>query len=172
MTTLSRFADRGIPLMADMVVRPAFTEGDFMRVRQLRLHRLTQLRDMPGAVADRTFVRLLYGDHPYGHTPMGSELVLATGEAFDVKVQPVVEKREKLGEYRWRTTMRYDISNAKPEAVNVDLTQAGLDWVNSDTRIVSESQPSKRRNSDSTVWAVAVPANGRTTVNAVFDTRY
>jgi zinc protease len=52
MTTLSRFADRGLSLMADMVVRPAFTEGDFMRVRQLRLHRLTQLRDMPGAVAD------------------------------------------------------------------------------------------------------------------------
>ncbi|HEX7783660.1 MAG TPA: DUF4139 domain-containing protein [Sphingobium sp.] len=112
------------------------------------------------------------GENAVGHTPMGSELVLATGEAFDVKVQPVVEKREKLGEYRWRTTMRYDISNAKPEAVSVDLTQAGLDWVNSDTRIVSESQPSKRRNSDSTVWSVAVPANGRTTVSAVFDTRY
>lgn len=112
------------------------------------------------------------GENAVGHTPMGSELVLATGEAFDVKVQPVVEKREKVGEYRWRTTMRYDISNAKPEAVNVDLTQAGIDWVNADTRIVSESQPSKRRNSDSTVWAVAVPANGRTTVNAVFDTRY
>ena len=85
MTTLSRFADRGLPLMADMVVRPAFTEGDFMRVRQLRLHRLTQLRDMPGAVADRTFVRLLYGDHPYGHTPMGSEQALASMTIDDVR---------------------------------------------------------------------------------------
>lgn len=112
------------------------------------------------------------GENGVGHTPMGSELVLATGEAFDVKVQPVVEKREKLGDQRWRTTMRYEISNAKLEAVTVDLTQAGLDWVYDDTRITSESQPSKRRNSDSTVWTVAVPANSRVTVNAVFDTRY
>ena len=85
MTTLSRFADRGLALMADMVVRPAFTEGDFMRVRQLRLHRLTQLRDMPGAVADRTFIRLLYGDHPYGHTPMGSEQALASMTIDEVR---------------------------------------------------------------------------------------
>ena len=46
-------------------------------MRQLRLHRLTQLRDMPGAVADRAFLRLLYGAHPYGHTPIGSEASLA-----------------------------------------------------------------------------------------------
>ena len=85
MTTLSRFADRGLALMADVVVRPAFTEGDFVRVRQLRLHRLTQLRDMPAAVADRTFIRLLYGDHPYGHTPMGSEHALASMTIDEVR---------------------------------------------------------------------------------------
>ena len=47
-----------------MVARPALAEADFARVRQLRLHRLTQLRDMPGAVADRVFVKLLYGEPP------------------------------------------------------------------------------------------------------------
>ena len=56
-----------------------------MRVRQLRLHRLTQLRDMPGAVADRAFIRLLYGAHPYGHTPLGSEPSLATMTLDDVR---------------------------------------------------------------------------------------
>lgn len=112
------------------------------------------------------------GENHVGHTPMGSDLALATGDAFDVKVQPVVEKRERLGDRRWRTTMRYDINNAKDEPVTVDLIQAGLDWYFDDTRIVSESQPSKRRNSDSTAWTVDVPANGRATVSAVFDTRY
>ena len=34
-------------LLADIVARPALREADFARVRQLRLHRLTQLRDMP-----------------------------------------------------------------------------------------------------------------------------
>jgi hypothetical protein len=111
------------------------------------------------------------GESAVDHTPMGSDLSLTTGDAFDVKVQPVVEKREKLSPTRWRTTMRYDISNAKPEAATVDLVQKGLDWLYSDTRIISESQPSKHRNSDSTVWTVAVPANGRASVTATFDTR-
>ena len=64
-------------LLADIVARPSLAEADFERVRQLRLHRLTQLRDVPGAVAERAFVRLLYGDHPYGHTPVGTEQALA-----------------------------------------------------------------------------------------------
>ena len=42
-------------------------------MRQLRLDRLTQLKDLPPAVAERAFLRLLYGEHPYGHSPIGSE---------------------------------------------------------------------------------------------------
>ena len=40
---------------------------------------------MPGAVADRAFVRLLYGAHPYGHTPIGSEASLAAMTVDDVR---------------------------------------------------------------------------------------
>jgi len=36
------------------------------------------------------------GEDNIGHTPMGSTLALKTGEAFDVKIQPTVEKREKI----------------------------------------------------------------------------
>lgn len=75
-TVLSRFADRALGLLSDIVARPAIREGDFARVRQLRLHRLTQLRDMPGVVADRTLLKLIYGAHPYGHSPIGSEASL------------------------------------------------------------------------------------------------
>ncbi len=85
MTTLARFADRGLALLADMIARPDLTESDFERVRQLRLHRLTQLRDVPSAVADRTFVQLLYGPHPYGHAPMGTEAALASLRVDDVR---------------------------------------------------------------------------------------
>src|SRR5206468_10333051 len=63
----------------------ALREDDFARVRQLRLHRLTQIRDMPGAVADRAFLRLLYGIHPYGHSPIGSETSLASMTVDDVR---------------------------------------------------------------------------------------
>jgi hypothetical protein len=54
----------------------------------------------------------------------------------------------------------------------VELTQAGLDFAYDDTRIVSESQPSSRVNSDSARWQVTVPANGSATVTALFETRY
>ena len=109
------------------------------------------------------------GEAPIGHTPMGSELGLTTGQAFDVKVQPVVERRERLASSRWRTSMRYRLTNASPAPVTVILTQDGL-W--GDTRIVSESQASARRSADEAVWRVNVPANGEATVTATFDTRY
>jgi hypothetical protein len=109
------------------------------------------------------------GESAIGHTPMGSELGLVTGQAFDVKVKPVVERRERLGTDRWRTTMRYTLTNARPNAVTVDLLQSCL-W--GDTRIVTESMPSERRSADDVLWRVPVPANGEATVTATFDTRY
>ena len=109
------------------------------------------------------------GENQIGHTPMGSDIGLATGQAFDVKVQPVVEKRERLSGDRWRTSMRYTLTNAKPRAVTVDLIQSGL-W--GDVRIASESQKSSRRSADEAMWRVAIPANGETIVTATFDTRY
>jgi hypothetical protein len=112
------------------------------------------------------------GENRIGHTPMGSELAIGTGEAFDVKVKAVVEKRERLSETKWRTTMRYTLTNARPEPVTVDLVQAGLDWSWEDTRIADESLKSERRSSDEALWHVPVPANGETSVTATFETRF
>ena len=112
------------------------------------------------------------GESNIGHTPMGSDLGLKTGEAFDVKVQPVVEQRERLAGDRWRTAMRYTLTNARPEPVTVELVQGGLDRFWTDTRITAESLESERRNSGEAVWRVPVPANGTATVTATFDTRY
>ena len=84
MTTLAKFADRGARLLADMMVRPALREADFDRVRQLRRDRLRQMKDVPGAVAERVFLQLLYGDHPYGHLAIGDEESLAGLSLEDV----------------------------------------------------------------------------------------
>jgi zinc protease len=84
-SVLSRFAGDALALLGDFAVRPSLTEADFTRVRQLRLNRLRQLRDMPGAVADRAFTRLLYGSHPYGHTPLGTENSLTSLSIDDVR---------------------------------------------------------------------------------------
>src|SRR3546814_20430838 len=65
--------------------------------------------------------------------------------------------RERLGLFRWRTTMHYTLTNALPRGVTVDLLQDGL-W--GDTRIVSESAKSERQSADVAQWSVSVPANG------------
>ena len=48
LTTLSKFADRGASLLADILTRPSLRQSDFDRVRQLRLDRILQLKDSPG----------------------------------------------------------------------------------------------------------------------------
>lgn len=138
------------------------------------------------------------GESEIPHTPMGSSLALRTGDAFDVKVQAAIEKREKIqsdewersARFRitrsdgtvtttqvdtqkefWRTTMRYVLTNARPQAVTVDLIQAGLSNPWSDTRVPSESLPGEQMSLDQRVWHVTVPANGKATVTAVFETR-
>jgi zinc protease len=86
LTCLGRFADRAAGLLADMIVRPRLEQRDFDRVRELRLNRLVQLKDLPPALAERAFSELLYPDHPYGHLAIGTEAslrVMGLGDVTD-----------------------------------------------------------------------------------------
>lgn len=152
---------------------------------------------MRDARGDPQFV----GESAIAHTPMGSDLGLKTGEAFDVKVQPTVLSRDRITAEQWKTTSRYRIfhrdgtvttgegdtlrettfyrtrmqyrlTNAKPQPVTVELTQSGLGRWYADTRLVEESLRSEPVSDDAVRWRVPVPANGETIVTATFDTRY
>jgi hypothetical protein len=121
---------------------------------------------------DKTGAPQFIGEHGIGNTPIGSQLAISTGDAFDVKVKSTVEKRERIGghfDYNWKTSMRYTLTNALPKPVTVTLVQDGL-W--GDTKIESESQKSIRRSADSAAWEVVVPGNGSATVTATFDSKY
>jgi hypothetical protein len=109
------------------------------------------------------------GESRIDHTPMGSTLSLATGDAFDVKVHAVVDKRTRLREFEWQTDMRYDLTNASPKPVVVKVLQSGL-W--GDSRITAESQKSVRPSAETVEWPVTVPANGKVSLTATFVTRY
>ncbi len=132
--------------------------GDQLPAGVLRFY----LRDKRG---DPQFI----GESRIDHTPMGSVLSLATGDAFDVKVRSVVDKRTRQGNFDWQTDMRYELTNALPRAVTVKLLQEGL---RGDSRITAESQKSTRRSAEVAEWAVTVPANGKAELTATFDTRY
>jgi hypothetical protein len=110
------------------------------------------------------------GENRIDHTPQGSQIALPTGDAFDVKVQSTVVARTSLAANRWRTQMRYRLTNARSKPVTVELAQSGLDWT--DTRMTEESRKSERANAGSAVWQVPIPANAEAVVTATFDTRY
>ena len=144
------------------------------------------------------------GENGISHTPMGSTLSLKTGNAFDITVQSEIEKREKITESEWvkserfrvydkddelvargekerlknkvyyRTTMRYTLTNAKDEPIEVDLTQTGLGryWWGYDYRIISEDVPGEQVNYQQRKYTIPVPANGERVVRVVYDTRY
>jgi predicted Zn-dependent peptidase len=131
-TTLSGVADRALALIGDIVARPALREGDCERVRQLRLHRLKQLRDSPGVVADRAFLRLLYGDDPYGHSPIGHELSLLALSVDDVRafhaaaIEPGAATLIAVGDCDHRTIVKLAAESFAGWAGNAadDLTPA------------------------------------------------
>jgi zinc protease len=81
---LPRFSDTALGLLSDIVTRPRLARADFDRVRDLRLNRLRQLRDLAPAVADLAFARLLYGGHPYGRLPIGTIQGLESSRLEDV----------------------------------------------------------------------------------------
>jgi hypothetical protein len=132
---------------------------------------------------------------------MGSDLSLVTGEAFDITVKAEVESRETITAAEWemsarwrvvkdgvvveegtlerpktfyRTTMRYTLTNAKPEAVEVQLTQTGLgnNWWSDDYRITSEDIPGEQLNADRRRYTVPVPAEGERVIRVTYETRY
>lgn len=137
------------------------------------------------------------GESGIGHTPGGSNLALRTGEAFDVKVQPVVEKRDQITLDEWekydrwritypdgsvkeytgerpktyyRTQMKYVVTNARDVPVTVDVIQSGLGqwWWWRDVRVPQESLPGTQENADQRRWEVPVPANGKTELTVTF----
>ena len=150
---------------------------------------------------DRQGTPQFIGESYIGHTPMGSQLFLRTGDAFDVYVQAEVEKREEISKGEWertsryrviedgqvvreveeereikyyRTTMRYTFYNAKSSPVDVEFYQDGLyrGWWARDYRVVSEDVEGVQENPSTRKWNVRVPAEDERVVRVVYETKY
>ena len=84
-TTLARNLEPALALLADVIVRPHLAESDLLRVRDLRLSRLRQLKTSASAAADRAFLEGVFGSHPYGHGTLGTSPLLRSASADDVR---------------------------------------------------------------------------------------
>ncbi len=60
-------------LFADVLLRPAFAEPEIARERDAMLAALTREEDHPLRIAMRQMRKSLFGDHPYGTPPSGTE---------------------------------------------------------------------------------------------------
>lgn len=138
------------------------------------------------------------GESQIGHTTAGSDLAISTGQAFDVKVRPILESREAITEDVWketakyriasdaqeqtvtvsqkreftRTKMRYIFTNARNVPVTVKFKQDGLQAYSRASRIPEESIKGETDGFDARVWQVTVPANGKTELTATFITDF
>lgn len=112
------------------------------------------------------------GESQVDHSPAGSEIVVTTGDAFDVTVQPRLVSSERVSKrlvdyFRTRYAMEYTVRNARPGAVTVEVRQRGL---GRDTELTDQSIEGEMRDARTVVWRVPVPANGETKLTATITT--
>ncbi len=71
LTVLSRYLDRGLELLLEVLLQPAFPTAEVSRRREAALAAITAEQDNPGQLAYRKFLELVFGNTPYGHPPIG-----------------------------------------------------------------------------------------------------
>lgn len=68
-TVLTEFLDTALVLLSDIVLRPTFPEDELETARQRVLTALQVELSQPEPLAERRFLREVYGNHPYGKLP-------------------------------------------------------------------------------------------------------
>ncbi len=102
----------------------------------------------------------LVGEDRIDHTPVGGQVKLTPGEAFDITVlrRQTDYKTAGLPESVSESSWSIAVANAKDQAVAVDLVEN----IPGDWTILAESAPHTKAAADQVVWRVNVPAKGKT----------
>ncbi|HEC28643.1 MAG TPA: insulinase family protein [Gammaproteobacteria bacterium] len=68
-----KWLDPAVDTLSLVLEKPNFSKKDFDREKKRYLISLKGERQNPGAVASRAFYKAIYGNHPYGNMPNGTE---------------------------------------------------------------------------------------------------
>lgn len=111
---------------------------------------------------------LFLGAAPVGHTPVGGEVDLALGVAFDLTGERVLESRERLGESFFRDSYRISLRSAKGRSVLVEVVESlpGI-W-----SIAESSLPYEVLDAGRILFRVPVPAGGEAVLRYTVEWRY
>lgn len=103
---------------------------------------------------------LFAGETSISHTPVGGELELRLGEAFDVTATARQTAFERLSEDSFEFAGEVTLHNAKDEEVEVEVTGS----LPAGARILEESASHEAESAQRPVWTLSVPAGGETTL--------
>lgn len=102
---------------------------------------------------------LFVGETSMPHTPHDETVRLTTGRAFDInaKRRQTSYKRSGLPKGVFESGHEITIHNAKTKPVTVTVAE----HIPGDWRILSESAPHEKRQSNQAIWKIDVPASGK-----------
>jgi zinc protease len=69
---LTKHIEKGLDLLADILLNPAFAQPEIERLRKQTIAGLMQAKDDPNNVVDEQYKKYLFGDHPYGKSEGGT----------------------------------------------------------------------------------------------------
>lgn len=99
---------------------------------------------------------LFDGESAIGHIPVGGEVSLRLGEAFDVTAEARQTHYERLSERSYEAAGAVTLRNAKEEAVEVQVAGS----LPRGARILEASAPHEAESAGRPVWTLTVPAGG------------
>jgi zinc protease len=73
LSVLKKDRELGFDLLADIIMNPAFSEGEIKRRKDIIKSSIMRQKEEPGAVASKAFLNAVYGKHPYGRPVEGVE---------------------------------------------------------------------------------------------------
>lgn len=100
------------------------------------------------------------GEADIGHTPVGGEVELSLGRAFDVTAEARRTDFERLGDRAFEAGQEIQVTNAKSEPLEVEV----IGRFPRGTEILEESLPHEQTTAERLTWTVTVPANGTATL--------
>lgn len=111
---------------------------------------------------------LFVGAAPIGHTPVGGEVELAIGAAFDLTGVRTQVSHVRLGDDLYRDTYRIAIRSAKDEPVEVEVVET----LTGSWSITHSSLPYEQLDAHTVLFRLSVPAGGEAEVSYTVEWGY
>ena len=113
------------------------------------------------------------GEDNIDHTPRNEVVRLKLGESFDVTADKKqtdfkVLPRPAKGNSMFESAYEIVLKNAKKEPVTVTVQEP----IPSDWKIIKESHHSQKATSNTALWKVEIPAEGKTTLTYRVQVKY